>query len=89
MQKRGIIEALFEGALWRGRLIAVLAVVFGMIGAVSLFLIASADVWQMAVITFKYFFMLLNSWLIFPESSVDFIILQLIFFYDFKFNSRK
>jgi len=57
MEKRGFLEALFEGALWRGRLIAVLAVVFGMIGAVSLFLIASADVWHMAVITFKYFFM--------------------------------
>ena len=57
MEKRGFLEALFEGALWKGRLIAILAVVFGMIGAVSLFLIASADVWQMAVITFKYFFM--------------------------------
>jgi uncharacterized membrane protein YqhA len=55
-EKRGIIEALFEGALWRGRLIAVLAVIFGMIGAISLFLIASADVWHMAVITYKYFF---------------------------------
>ena len=50
MEKRGFLEALFEGALWKGRLIAILAVVFGMIGAVSLFLIASADVWQMAVI---------------------------------------
>ncbi|WP_456479296.1 YqhA family protein [Nautilia sp.] len=57
MEKRGIIEALFEGALWRGRLIAVLAVIFGMIGAIALFLIASADIWHMAVITYKYFFM--------------------------------
>jgi len=57
MEKRGIIEALFEGGLWRGRLIAILAVIFGMIGAISLFLIASADVWHMAVITYKYFFM--------------------------------
>ncbi len=57
MEKRGIIEALFEGALWRGRLIAVLAVIFGMVGAVALFLIASADIWHMAVITYKYFFM--------------------------------
>ena len=57
MEKRGIIEALFEGALWRGRLIAVLAVIFGMVGAIALFLIASADIWHMAVITYKYFFM--------------------------------
>ncbi|GAB6074740.1 YqhA family protein [Nautilia lithotrophica] len=57
MEKRGIIEALFEGALWKGRLISVLAVIFGMIGAIALFLIASADIWHMAVITYKYFFM--------------------------------
>jgi uncharacterized membrane protein YqhA len=57
MEKRGIIEALFEGALWRGRLIAVLAVIFGMIGAIILFLVASADVWQMGINSFKYFFM--------------------------------
>ena len=57
MEKRGFVEAFFENALWKGRLIAILAVIFGMMGAVSLFLIASADVWQMAVITFKYFFM--------------------------------
>ncbi|NPA88051.1 YqhA family protein [Caminibacter pacificus] len=55
--KRGIIEAIFEASLWKSRLIAILAVIFGMIGAVSLFLIASADVWHMAVITYKYFFM--------------------------------
>ena len=52
-----IIERVFEGALWRGRLIAILAVIFGMIGAIILFLVASADVWQMGVNTFKYFFM--------------------------------
>ena len=57
MEKRGIIEALFESALWRGRLISVLAVIFGMLGAIALFLIASADIWHMAVITYKYFFM--------------------------------
>ena len=55
-EKRSFIEAIFEKTLWNSRLIAILAVVFGMIGAVSLFSIASADVWHMAVITYKYFF---------------------------------
>jgi len=57
MEKRGWLEAAFEGTLWKGRLIALLAVIFGMIGAVALFLIASADIWHMAIITYKYFFM--------------------------------
>jgi uncharacterized membrane protein YqhA len=56
-KNRGFLEIVFEAALWRGRLVAILAVFFGMIGAVSLFLVASADVWHMAVITYKYFFM--------------------------------
>jgi len=57
MEKRGFLETVFERALWRGRLISLLAVTFGMIGAVALFLIASADIWHMAIITYKYFFM--------------------------------
>jgi len=54
--KRGFLEAIFEGSLWRSRIIAVLAVIFGMIGAIILFLVASYDVFQMAVVTFKFFF---------------------------------
>ncbi len=56
MEKRGIVEALFEGTLWKSRMIALLAVIFGMIGAVILFLIASYDVFEMAKVTFKFFF---------------------------------
>ncbi|MEO1958521.1 MAG: YqhA family protein [Nautiliaceae bacterium] len=53
---RGLLEAIFESSLWRGRLISILAVIFGMIGAVALFVVASADVWHIAVLTYKYFF---------------------------------
>ena len=56
-RKRSFLEAVFEGSLWNGRLIAVLAVIFGMIGAIVMFLVASADVWHIAVVTYKYFFM--------------------------------
>ena len=57
MENRGMLEALFETALWKGRIIAILAVIFGMIGAILLFAVASADVWHIAVVTYKYFFM--------------------------------
>jgi uncharacterized membrane protein YqhA len=56
-RKRSFLEAVFEGSLWNGRLIAILAVIFGMVGAIVMFLVASADVWHIAIVTYKYFFM--------------------------------
>ena len=41
----GMIEKLFEGALWNGRLFILLAVVFSMIGAVILFVVGSVDIY--------------------------------------------
>jgi len=49
----GLVEALFEGAIWRSRFIVILAVVFGLIGAIILFIVASIDIWSVAVMTFK------------------------------------
>jgi len=43
-----VIEKIFESILWNGRLFILLAVVFGMIGAIALFIIASFDIWDMA-----------------------------------------
>ena len=40
----GLMEKLFEGAIWRSRFIVVLAVVFGLIGAIILFVVASYDI---------------------------------------------
>ena len=56
MENRGFLEAIFESSLWRSRLIVILAVVFGMIGGIALFLVASYDVWVIAVDVFKFFF---------------------------------
>ena len=50
-----IIEAIFEGALWRSRFIVLLAVVFALFGAISLFVVASADIWKMFVMTWDVF----------------------------------
>ena len=56
MENRNFLEAIFEGSLWKSRLIVILAVIFGMIGGISLFLVASYDVWEIAVDVCKFFF---------------------------------
>jgi len=50
-----MIEAIFEGALWRSRFIVLLAVIFAILGAVALFAVASADIWHMVVVTWDVF----------------------------------
>ncbi len=45
-----MLERLFESALWNSRFIVILAVVFGLIGAVILFAVASIDI----IVTAKY-----------------------------------
>jgi uncharacterized membrane protein YqhA len=47
-----MLEKLFEGAIWNSRFIVLLAVVFGLLGAVILFVVASMDIWGVAVYTF-------------------------------------
>ena len=42
------IEKVFEGGLWSSRFIILLAVVFGLVGAISLFTVASFDVYDTA-----------------------------------------
>ncbi|MDF1875539.1 YqhA family protein [Sulfurimonas sp. SAG-AH-194-I05] len=42
------IESIFEASLWASRFMVVLAVVFGLIGAVILFLVASFDIFETA-----------------------------------------
>jgi uncharacterized membrane protein YqhA len=51
---RGLImfEKIFEGIIWRSRFIVILAVVFGLIGAIVLFIVASMDIWGVATYTF-------------------------------------
>jgi uncharacterized membrane protein YqhA len=38
------IEALFQSTIWKSRLVIVLAVIFGLIGAFALFIVASIDI---------------------------------------------
>ena len=56
MEKRNILEAFFEGGLWRSRLIVLLAVIFGVFGGVALFVVASYDIWVILVDVYKFIF---------------------------------
>ena len=49
------IEKIFGELLWRGRLFIILAVVFGMIGAIVLFIVASYDIFSISIETVKVF----------------------------------
>lgn len=48
-----MLEKLFEGAIWNSRFIVLLAVVFGLLGAIILFVVASMDIWGVGVYTFN------------------------------------
>lgn len=48
-----MLERLFEGAIWNSRFIVLLAVVFGLLGAVILFIVASMDIWGVGVYAFN------------------------------------
>ena len=43
-----MIEKVFESSLWASRFMVLLAVVFGLLGAIALFVVASFDIWDTA-----------------------------------------
>ncbi len=45
-----MLEKIFESSLWNSRFIVILAVIFGLIGAIILFAVASVDI----IVTAKY-----------------------------------
>ncbi len=55
-QNYTLIEHLFESTLWSTRFFVLLAVVFSMLGGISLFIVASADVWGVVVTVFDNYF---------------------------------
>ena len=48
-----MLEKTFEGSLWASRFMVILAVVFGLIGAVVLFVVASFDIYETAKFVFN------------------------------------
>lgn len=52
-KSQGVIETIFETIIWNSRFVVILAVVFGLLGAIILFVIASLDIWHVAVSSFQ------------------------------------
>jgi len=55
-EEQGVVEALFEGAIWKSRFVVILAVVFGLLGAIILFIVASYDIASIAGYAFNGLF---------------------------------
>jgi uncharacterized membrane protein YqhA len=55
-KESSFLERAFEGTLWNGRLFILLAVIFSMIGAIILFVVASTDIYHVAVDTVGVYF---------------------------------
>ena len=47
-----MIERIFEETIWKSRLVVISAVIFGLIGAFVLFVVASLDIWNVAQYAF-------------------------------------
>ncbi len=47
-----MIEKLFEAGMWKTRFLVLFAVVFGLLGAIILFVVASMDIWGVAAFVF-------------------------------------
>ncbi len=54
--EQSLIETIFEGAIWRSRFIVILAVIFGLVGAIILFVVASFDIAAIASYTYHGIF---------------------------------
>ena len=50
-----MLEKFFENAMWKTRLFVLLPVVFGLIGAIILFIIASVDIFEVLVYTLNVY----------------------------------
>jgi uncharacterized membrane protein YqhA len=48
-----MLERIFENGLWKSRFIVILAVIFGLIGSIVLFIVASMDIFSVAIYTFE------------------------------------
>jgi uncharacterized membrane protein YqhA len=51
-----MFEKIFESVLWRSRFFTLLSVIFGMLGAIILFIVASLDIWGVLVLIWDMLF---------------------------------
>ena len=50
-----MLEKIFESGLWNSRLFTLFAVVFSLIGAIILFIVASLDIWDVMIMIWNLF----------------------------------
>ena len=50
-----MLEKIFENAMWKARLFVLLPVIFGLIGAIILFVVASKDIFEVLVYTLNVY----------------------------------
>lgn len=48
-----MLEKIFEGVIWRSRFVVILSVIFGLLGAIVLFIIASLDIYSISAFAIK------------------------------------
>ena len=48
-----MLEKIFESTMWKTRLLVIPAVIFGLLGALILFVVGSMDIWGVATYTFE------------------------------------
>ncbi|MFT5387212.1 MAG: hypothetical protein ACI9F2_000006 [Lysobacterales bacterium] len=53
-RKQSLIEQVFENILWNSRFIVILAVVFGLIGAFTLFIVGSVEIYHTVIAYFQH-----------------------------------
>jgi len=51
-----MIEKIFETGLWSSRFITIFAVIFGILGAIVLFVVASVDIFHVIKVAYGYYF---------------------------------
>ncbi len=68
-----MIERVFESTIWNSRLFVLLAVIFGLIGAIMLFVVASVDIYESLTYTIKVYMEGLH-----PKKFHEFILSQII-----------
>jgi len=56
VQDQSLVERGFENILWSTRFFVLLAVIFSMIGGISLFIVASVDITKVGINVYNYYF---------------------------------
>ena len=72
------IEKIFEGLLWKSRMVTLLPVIFGLLGAFVMFIVASYDI--VKVIVYAWNYLILGDGVALIIGAIDLYLMALVFF---------